>query len=1843
MARPSGEQLYQNLYANKVRWVDLSSSDKTAVKNYITFKNQKTFSTEQPLQATASGQAQLKKAASVPLPKPQKPEPKRELTWGEQLNEALTRQFPQAYPAAKEALGTAGKNIMANPAIGIPVGLLGAGATSLQDVIAEALDPTSRKTIGQTIGQQVQNVQQGASDFLKSRVVSEPTLGGFLGAVSPQTASGTVQAGLGKMAQQARPALDITRGIYEQSAMATRGLTPEQAKVESAAWVARNPNLAGISSNVLGATLDPLNVPIAGVASKVGRGVELLGEAVKKAPAPPQQVATTQAPLQPSNVSKPTLVDTPEGLKVTQPEPLPQPTLQQTVHTEPQVQVARPEPQPEPQVVEPVAETQLQNISDMSFEELGKEREKALIKFRKQIADKYGLDSTSKFNKQQNNNLYALIDNYDKTNPVGIAYKKIMDEKFKQMDATKLPVKKKETVVPKQIEQDLAPKPKAVDVPTTKLTAKEQKTFDEYRTRTASGKPEDQLDPDEQKEYQSLLAKSGQQAPKPVTQLKATLVKASETKPDVAEKITEDLGKKPEPKDPAKSPLVQKALQLFSKKVEEAKKRNPNMTYRDYSDIQVGVVSEFFSSAKIRKELEKKYGEDYKDSDEYADYLDQKVYFKSETDKLMPERENLAQRKERERSEAEQKQKEEKQRKDEQKARQQKEIIESLTDEDIEMLAKNVDQTADPRFVQELELRKKNKQAGKTSEKVKKMDENLSTLKQFFMGDVTNLPSEKLVETEDFKKHFESLGYSPELFEDFKEFYIKNERLKREYIDVTELGAKDKKRAKEYQQKSDELAYTFADKDEAFEAKRQGKPAPEIPFSVRMKEKEKQKQKQEQAVGQSINDTLQAENDKRDLAKKMSQGIVSVVLPSKVSKGQIKSNVESVEKLMSTTTVQGMIQSIKNKLAEFKEQFSGENFKELFRAYNGTSNDIREDLFEGERKIARSAQEAEETIKLITQPLTNERDMELFERIIVLRDAKATLDSSDIADVPMPYDLTINDIVPELKRYEEMAKNNKGVQDAIKNYESTMEQIFDDLVARKLLPESSRRKDYFPHRVAEYASKIKYGGGAPLDTPYRGYTKARKGTKKAYYTDFVGVMRDVLTKYYTDNYIADTMNKVLSKADVLKKLTPADLRTMTMGKNLVKAQEATIPDITKSGWIKKRTEELVDKGADEADAKKQATAEWVPHERSVRAKFLARQFVKLKKAGVPKENRAKLAQEAWRNSVEQPPVTMQLLDNKTVHTYKGERYKFFSPKGSNEIYLIPEKLDRIMEEFGQPLTENAVLQVFQNTTQLFKTAALTITLPARLVIDAVSNATKLALMDTEALKYVPRAMRLMLRTSSAQDVRFLQTLAEAGLKNETKNLDDKTLAFAKEHEIIEPREGIKGVYAFTPTWKKILRYVLDPRVWATGSRNLTQRTDEFFKLVKASADFDRIQNGGYANAAGIIDVADLDKYGQASKVAQEFFVNPMRQSRFMRKYFTQLLMPFLNWASVDTLHAFRYVMNNPRRAGLQAAIILGGIQAWNNTGERRKLEELLPPDRRQIPHFITGYKNADGKPIILYLPIFPGTAGLTSLGLAQVPQNIIDATVPSTIPGQKKKEIRDIFRPTDVVSAIGKTTTSMLNPLPRTFFEQAANKSFYTGFPIVSRSEQGTSEGIAKRLEYTLNQIAPPYRVFTSAQRTTESLLSEDKAKPEAIYSSLATIFSPVKRIIKAEDMKKLADDALTRLEKQRTVTKNNAYQTILDLMPASMATNNYDAIAKVVQDVGLTERQLKSYIQAHQVEILRNAIATTKDPAKRKEYQELLKNLGEDRAIKKVKSLSADQFEQAEYLMNLRNEGVNK
>ena len=364
MALLDGEKIFRDVQDNRRDINDLSREEVLAAKSYIATKKQKTFNTQQPLAATKSGQAQLKKAASAPKqPKPKappaekvyKPTVQQEKTWGTQLDEYLTKNDP-LYPSAKRVV----EKVVQNPYVSSALGALGAGASSVSDIVAEQIDPTSTKTVGESLSKLKSGFGKGGADYLRQQGVTEPRLGA-LKDFSSRNFVELLSSAFGGLQQAARPPLDITKGIYEQSAMKFQGLSPEQAKQASANWVAQNPNWAGTSSNLFGTVLDPLNLPIGGALAKLNTALKrttstaAVPQPQAQAQPQPQTQARPSGRTIPKQVPKPAKPVQPSPAPVAQPAPVPPVTQAPT----PVVQAPTPTaqvPTPVTQVPTPTAQ-----------------------------------------------------------------------------------------------------------------------------------------------------------------------------------------------------------------------------------------------------------------------------------------------------------------------------------------------------------------------------------------------------------------------------------------------------------------------------------------------------------------------------------------------------------------------------------------------------------------------------------------------------------------------------------------------------------------------------------------------------------------------------------------------------------------------------------------------------------------------------------------------------------------------------------------------------------------------------------------------------------------------------------------------------------------------------------------------------------------------------------------------------------------------------------------------------------------------------------------------------------------------------------------------------------------------------------------------------------------------------------------------------------------------------------------------------------------------------------------------------------------------------------------------
>lgn len=1914
MAKVDGAKVFEQLRLKQRTLDSLNRDEMMAVKSYSTFARQKTFSTAQPLAATKEGQAQLKKqAAPVSVPEPTVEAPK---TWGTQLDEYLTQTFPQAYPAAKQI----GSDIVSNPYVGTALGALGAGATSLTDIIAEQIDPSSQKTIAESLQKQKQGMGQAGAEYLRQKGVTEPTLGGLKN-LGVTDLAGLLQQTLGGLSQTSRPSLDVTRGIYEQAAIASRGITPEQAKRESAAWVARNPNLAGTSSNILGATIDPLNIPIAGVASKIAKAIptkvpvpEVKPKVptqqqtpVQQVPAPTRQVAPQPQPEPDTFLPEGQLIPEIEkafGVRRQYPKPITMRTPAEAPPVATRIGEDLPAPAvaaiPEPVTVAPQPQPQPKPKPQRDIRSEVEKKGFAEVDFTPAKATAFANDNPD----------YEVKLSLDKD---GEPVYRITKKQPAPVTVAKTP-----TPVATKIGEDVKPQPTTFALPQDLKGSKPRYSYGDKKfelefdsdldralyivAKATKSKADDRfmealvkhtgMKPSEIRALGMQVRERIKQMAKDSMPGKLRIVDTGLGKPSLPAKLGEDVVPKvPQPEPVATrlgEDIAPKPMQVAPTPAQESR-HNWVMSLGGYDNAIKNTVDEFIeavkntTSVKLTKERVETYTDILDEIYEAANaYGVKKITQKPDLQKIL---EDLY--KKRQVSKKPPKVKPtppETPFKDGERfaasANVPTEVSEILKGW-IDMLGMSnrvyittADEAAKQNFTDPIFQKVKLGESTNgrsirynrpTTDAIiiyrpnKSMTVNLEVISHELGHALmtakyqTASPDVRKAIDDEYDRWYMSVkgGTAQELINKLRSY----KSAKENKISQT-LLAKDMDKFKTYWSTKDEW---FADQVARW-ATTSEKPLTVVEkFFSKLARTLKQffQKNKEYLPSQTMKDWL-------DGLQKTASTSINVSPKIKLIEENEMRTLPKTERDVGDETlkavdadVEGMLTATSDRSFNFKEKSKElmDNLENMFLKFKpmgqiskfysdlkgkSPANIIREAFYEGQRKVARSADEAERNLRTIFSTIKTKQDKELFTRFVVLRDALQTLRENALAD--LPGNVTKAQILKELKQLAPRMRSNQGVVDAVKAYDNIMRDVYRTLVSKGALKPDSRRIGYYPHQVLKYASDIKLEKQLKLDTPFRGYSLRREGSVDPYDTDFEEVVRRTLTKVYSDNALQETLNKVLGMSDAINSITPNSTVLVRGAESLNQAQRASVETPDYKPWKAAKVKELMQGGMNQRDAEKQAWVIWRRDvQKSEKDLFFMRKFREYTKLGMNKQSMVKKVNEDWLEYKDQPRLIMERVNDKTVVTADGKEYKLFKPRFEDKIHLIPKAVYDEIKDFGTPVykDDEYVLLAFGRFTGFFKTTALTITAPARIVVDALSNAVKLGIMDTSALLELPRALRVVM---SEADSPFANKIAGYMRKLTSGNAqitDARVRQFMTDHEIIEPAAVTKGIYQFTPKFEKIMRYIGNI---GGASRTATQRVDEIFRAAKVSRDLKRVWDGGLAKSDGIIDVEGLDKLGQVSKIGHEFTVNSMRQSKYMRKYFTQLMFPFLNWAAIDTLHLLRFVKNNPAKAGVYLAAITAGFEAWNNTGERRKVEEMLPPEKRQIPHLITGYTGKENKPIIFYFPIFPGLAFTQATGLATVPQNLTDTIVTSTIPGKEKKKPSEILK--NPIEPLAKTVTGMANPFLRTAGELVFNKSLYTDRPIVKESEKGTDAAWTQRLKYALEQTAPPYRAFTSGLKESEKVMLEDDTakRTETLATALGKFFNPIKRIRKEEDMQKLAEaKAYSLVEQRQLEEKNPAYQKIRELYPKALNSGDFTAVADVMIQAQLSEREVESFIRSNYLAMVLDAFRQTTDPKKRAAYKEQIEELKGKKAEENVRRAGMGNLDEALRYYELQQKGV--
>lgn len=887
---------------------------------------------------------------------------------------------------------------------------------------------------------------------------------------------------------------------------------------------------------------------------------------------------------------------------------------------------------------------------------------------------------------------------------------------------------------------------------------------------------------------------------------------------------------------------------------------------------------------------------------------------------------------------------------------------------------------------------------------------------------------------------------------------------------------------------------------------------------------------------------------------------------------------------------------------------------------------LREDFNVAEIKFTDTWNQAAKDVGNIMNHFRTKEEYDLFRRIVVLRDFKATTETrftedqikkmqDEIADLTtelkdemtlgknnlkiarlekqiytlnsrmnpaLPKGVTRESVLDWLSLYENIANKSVSVKTALESYEKLMKAVSEDLVSRGKISADSVRDSYYPHRVLEQAFRLDLGtkgqGVDKIKTPYRYYTKERLGSEKDIDTAFDRIVTEVLGKIYLDNAIDDFAGNIARKTDILNKVKTNSIRDV---QDLARLNQADIAN-DKSGKSK--------------------------------AIFFSKYSKELDLLGVPKQNKDQFLTELWESEVKNaknPFLNGKLLD-KSKFEYEGERYNFWY--FNDRVHLIPENVFKELENFKNPTRAYTAIRAMNKITQYLKSALLVASGPAYQTMNIAGNAMKL-LSDPKAYRYFGTASRILLTKENVPEGMIKRTFNDVltHVYGKRTVLDKKVEEFALDKGIIEPtRES--GIYRFTPLWEKML-YNMNPfsrnNIIMRTNTNISQLGDEFFRLMKLSADMERVQNGKMPIHRGMIDTDGLTDTEQiVTKVAREFFVDPAKQSPFMQTAITQALFPFFNWFAVTTQHLGRFALNN-KKTTAALVTIPAAFEIWNNTGLRAEIEKDLDPKKRAVPHIITGQYDEKGKPYIIYLSGEPISAALSLFGLNYVPQTISDVVT------DRKSLQEGTVEQGERMLGTGKTLAeNFLNPLLKVPLELYRNRSFFTDQTIVPEGEKGTSEGINKRIEYSLKNLVPPYRMI----QTAENQVNREADPQNPIVRASTNWLNPTRTMIQTEDM-----EWQRRSREQERTEKmiKSVNQARVDFIKA-IVSKDETKMKEVISRKLLTKQQVENIRRNpfNQLKEIREEISNSTNSSERKMLLDEINALSKRIEVQKIKQL---------------------
>lgn len=769
---------------------------------------------------------------------------------------------------------------------------------------------------------------------------------------------------------------------------------------------------------------------------------------------------------------------------------------------------------------------------------------------------------------------------------------------------------------------------------------------------------------------------------------------------------------------------------------------------------------------------------------------------------------------------------------------------------------------------------------------------------------------------------------------------------------------------------------------------------------------------------------------------------------------------------------------------------------------------------------------------------------ELFRRIVVVRD----LIETSVLKGQLPEGVTVDVLRDYLNQLMEMAPPD--VLRALERHQKLIEAIGDELVKRGLLSEELRRTAYFPHYVLDYLDDPLNFPYMPrkLREPYRFYTKKRIGSLKDIDTDYLGVMYRYLGKVMMDQEMDDFMARVALEYDLLPKMRPEDMLETFGPSGPQPRYRYHINGKEYVGWQYHPGRHIfpavtpIEASVADALAQGKTVAEWLGDAVEIGPKG----GVRLKADGEALRRIAALGR--YRRVYVLPVEVAKHLDNL--------RYRQLAP----------------------------YLEALAEVTAVWKRLTLGFSgLPFQ-INNAVGDLLNLYREDPAALAFLRDAYEYAVHGKVPKSLESLGESLSDLIRQQRVTGSGFVGGFYNPIFSVPELAKLQPGRAEMIRWNPLNLY-----------EEISRVREDIPRLAKFFADLDRILQGKQVVTRSI-DITGLEPIEAAGKVAREFTVDYGKLTPTM-KGARRLFFPFLTFWVGNAQNWFNYVLRNPGDFTLRFGVPLGILWLWNNTVQK-DVEARLPEYYRWMPHLNTGFKTADGKPIIIAFQT-PLDMAARIVGLDRLPDKIT-----RVLNGEMTAEEAALEQLKDMGLAPFRTLYNLTNPMIKTVVDLVANRDSFTGAAIVPERLRGTTEERQLQIQYAAKQFITPYAQYLRAQQELEP--------GDKFWRMLATGPLDVQRAlgIREVDLEAAARrrfwEAVDEAERAARERKNQLEEAYIIWQVTGDAT----AWNRVIAERGATSGEVQALARNPRVwiEIYERKLRQTSDPAERQKLQEAIR-----------------------------------